>query len=58
MSQNTIVVLTLIFALLVISVAIWALQGLIWLAISKKCPACAERIKGGARKCRYCGEAV
>ena len=24
----------------------------------KACPACAERIKKAAKKCRYCGEAV
>ena len=50
--------LTIIFALVILSVIIWLIQEGLKKADSMSCPACRETIKRGATKCRFCGSAL
>ena len=35
-----------------------AVEGMTWLATTKRCGQCCERVKNAAARCRFCGSAL
>jgi len=56
MSPTTVLIIVLVLVVL----GAWVIARIITttatLATTKKCPACQERVKSGATKCKHCGE--
>lgn len=48
-------VLALLLVVLALVVVARIISGTVWLASTKKCPNCAERVKIAANVCKHCG---